>query len=283
MDFHATITPGIARRTLPLVALATAAVLAFAACTSSGAGASPSGEPRSGGPALEGTAWQLTDYVGPEGGTVAVPEAVAATATFADGKVSGNAGCNQYNGTYTLDGDKLAIGDVSTTMMACPGARAAVETAYLAALGKVATYAIAGETLELRTAEGAVGLRYKVAVAPSLTKTRWVANTINNGKGGAESVVADSTVTAVFAEDGTVAGSGGCNTYSGTYTVDGTSLSFGPLASTQMACADEALSQQEASFFAALERVSTYAFDGDNLELRDADGALQARFEPTLP
>ena len=35
----------------------------------------------------------------------------------------------------------------------------ALEKAYMAALEKVATYAISGDTLELRTAEGKVGLR----------------------------------------------------------------------------------------------------------------------------
>jgi hypothetical protein len=33
-----------------------------------------------------------------------------------------------------------------------------------------------------------------------------------------------------------VSGTGGCNTFSGTYTTDGDTISFGPLASTMMAC-----------------------------------------------
>jgi heat shock protein HslJ len=232
---------------------------------------------------LEGTAWQLTDYVGPDGKTLAVPEAVAATATFADGKVTGNGGCNQYTGSYTLDGDKLAISGVAATSMACPEVQMAVETAYFAALGKVATYAIAGGILELMTAEGTVGLRYRAAETPSLTKTLWVATMINTGTGATASVVAGSTVTAIFAEDGTVAGSGGCNKYNGTYTVDGAALTFGPLLSTKMACANEAVTKQEANYLAALAKVTTHAFSGDNLELRDADGALQVKFEPKLP
>ena len=287
MDRQSSIAAGIARRALPFVALAAVAGLALAACTSAGASpsasAAPSVEPGSASPPLEGTAWQLSDYVGPQGGTLPVPDAVAATATFTGGKVSGNAGCNQYNGAYTLDGDKITIGALAMTAMACPEPQMALEQAYAAALAKVATYAISGDTLELKTAEGKVGLRFKVAETPALTKTRWVATTINNGKGGAESVVAGSTVTAIFAEDGTVAGSGGCNTYSGAYTVDGTTLDFGPLASTKMACADEGVSQQEANYFAALDKVTTFAFSGDRLELRAADGALQVEYQPTLP
>jgi heat shock protein HslJ len=296
---YASVAAGFARRALPGFALTVAATLAVAACTSgagaspSGAGASPSGaspsvvspsgEPPSVSPALEGTAWQLTDYVGPAGSTLAVPEAVAATATFTDGTMAGNAGCNQYTATYTLDGDKITIGTPAMTAMACPEPQMALEKAYTTALAKVATYAIAGQTLELRTAEGTVGLRYKAAETPTLTKTRWVATSINTGTGATQSVVAGSTVTAIFGEDGTVAGSGGCNTYNGTYTVDGAALMFGPILSSKMACADEALTKQETNFFAALAKVTTHAFSGDNLELRDAEGALQVEFRPTLP
>ena len=153
---------------------------------------------------------------------------MAASATFTDGKMAGNAGCNQYTAAYTLDGEKLAISGVATTAMACPAIPSALEKAYLAALEKVATYAIRGATLELTTAEGKVGLRFAAAEAPALAKTRWVATMINTGTGAVASVVAGSTVTAVFAEDGTVAGSGGCNTYNGPYKVDGASIEHRP-------------------------------------------------------
>lgn len=269
-----------ARRALPFVALAAAAVLAVA-CTSGGA--SPSASSRAAAVPLEGTAWQLTDYVGPEGGSLPVPEGLAASATFDAGTVSGNAGCNQYNATYTLDGDKLSIATPSMTAMACPAPQMALETAYTTALQKVATYQVSGDTLELKTAEGKVGLRYAAAEAPSLTKTRWVATMINNGTGATASVVAGSTVTAVFGEDGKVAGSGGCNDFNGTYTLDGAALDFGPLMSTKKACADEAISKQEASYFAALDKVATYAFSGADLQLRAADGSLQVEYRSTLP
>jgi heat shock protein HslJ len=271
----------IARRAAPLVTLAVASALAFSACTSSG-GASPSADPVGAGTPLEGTAWQLTDYIGPEGGTLSMPEAVAASATFADEKMAGNAGCNQHTAAYTLDGDAMAISGVATTAMACPAIPSAVEKAYLAALDAVATYTIRGAELELATAEGKVGLRFAAAEAPALAKTRWVATMINTGTGAVASVVAGSTVTAIFAEDGTVAGSGGCNTYNGPYKADGASIDIGPLASTMMACADAAVSQQEASYLAALDKAATHAFNGDRLQLRAVDGALLVEYRATL-
>ena len=270
-----------------LVALTALAALAVAACTSS-SGTSPaasskaaaSGAPAS--PALEGTAWQLTDYAGPQGTVIPVPEKVAATATFKDGKVSGNSGCNTYNGSYTVTGSDLTISPLASTLMACGPIPTAVETAFNATLPKMTTYTISGDTLELKTAEGKVGMRFKVATAPALTGTRWVATGINNGRGGVQSVVAGSTVTALFAETATVSGSGGCNEYNGSYTVTGADLTFGPLASTKKACADAGVGDQEAAYFAALGKVKTFAINGDKLELRDANGALQVSYQATL-
>jgi heat shock protein HslJ len=289
MSRHASAARRIARRAAPYVALSAAAALALAACTSGGASpsakavASPSANPGAGATTLEGTAWQLTDYLGPQGTTVPVPPAVAATATFTAGTVAGNAGCNTYRGAYTLDGDKITIGQVAMTAMACPEPQMALEKAYTTALGAVATYSISGTTLELKTAEGKVGLRYAAATPPSLTKTSWVAVGINNGKGGVGGVVAGSEVTAIFGDDGTLTGNGGCNTYHGTYTADGAVMKIGPVASTKMACADEATSQQETNYFAALEKVTNYALKGDRLELRAADGSLQVDYTVAAP
>ncbi|MDR1090227.1 MAG: META domain-containing protein [Prevotella sp.] len=39
----------------------------------------------------------------------------------ADGNVAGNAGCNNYRSTYTLDSNTVTFGPVISTKMACPG------------------------------------------------------------------------------------------------------------------------------------------------------------------
>jgi putative lipoprotein len=77
--------------------------------------------------------------------------------------------------------------------------------------------------------------------------------------------------------EGQVAGSAGCNRFSGPCTVDGSTLTFGNLASTRMACADGM--DQEAAFLAALARVRSWRIAGDRLELLDAGGASQAGFQ----
>jgi heat shock protein HslJ len=271
------------------VALAIGIAFAFSACTSSAGGSAgpssgqSSGASPSSASGIEGTLWRLSEYIGPEGNSVTVPEAASASATFAAGKVSGNAGCNDYTGSYTIDGDKLTFGTIASTTKACGPIPTALETAYLAALGKVATFSVSADTLELKTAEGKVGLKYAAVKAATLTGTRWVATGVNNGAGGVVSVVAGTTVTAMFGTDGKVAGSGGCNTYNGPFTSDATAIKIGPLASTKKLCATPTgVDDQESQFLAAMQKATKYSISGTKLELRDDSGALQVSFQPTL-
>ncbi len=259
----------------------------LAACTSGAGASSSSGASRAGSPAapatLEGTPWTLTAYTGTDGKSAPVPATVEATATFADGKVTGSAGCNTYTASYTVSGQKLTIGPAATTQMACPPPASVVEAAFLAALGNVASYAIDGSTLELQGSDGKAGLTFVATTPSSLTGTRWVATGVNNGKGGVESIVTGTTLTAIFTAPGAMAGSGGCNDYNGPYTTSGGTIKIGPLAATLKICASPAgVDDQEAQYFAALQKATKFAISFDTLELRDDSGALQASFRATL-
>lgn len=233
---------------------------------------------------LEGIEWRLTHHLGSEGELVPVVEEVMATATFIDGSVAGSTGCNRYHAQCRVDDDRLAVEVIAMTMMACDPERSAVERAFTSALEAAITYAIAGETLDLADANGRVVLRLRAVPALVLEGSRWIATMINNGRGGVASLVEGTVVTAEFGTDGRVAGSGGCNRFSGGYTLQGNSLAIGPVASTKMACLEpEGVGQQESAYFAALARVASWSFRDDRLQLRDADGALQVEFrsEPT--
>jgi heat shock protein HslJ len=75
-----------------------------------------------------------------------------------------------------------------------------------------------------------------------------------------------------FRAEGAVAGLGGCNRFSGSYAPSDTSLEFGPLAATMMACPDPQM-QVEQRFFGAVSQVRGFARDRVDLTLTDADGA----------
>ena len=81
----------------------------------------------------------------------------------------------------------------------------------------------------------------------------------------------------VFNADGTINGTGGCNTFGGGVTIDGATLKFGKLRSTMMACEEEAKSHQEAAFHEALSRTASYALETGELALLDTAGSVVAR------
>jgi heat shock protein HslJ len=74
-----------------------------------------------------------------------------------------------------------------------------------------------------------------------------------------------------FPEAGRVAGNGSCNRFTGTVTITGDQLKMGPLASTRMACADNAVNQQEGTYFKALDAANRYSYQDPYL-LIYADG-----------
>jgi copper homeostasis protein (lipoprotein) len=76
-----------------------------------------------------------------------------------------------------------------------------------------------------------------------------------------------------------VQGSAGCNRMTGTYQLTGTSLKFGPLATTRMAC--PAMDVEQA-FLLALDGTTRYEIVGSSLTLYGAAGAL-ARLEAPPP
>lgn len=96
---------------------------------------------------LEGTSWELQ-------GTL--PDA-RITAEFRGGTISGSGGCNTYSGPYTSTGsNNISVGGLVTSQMACDEAIMEQEQAYLAALGTAQSYSIAGNTLTIAHAGGAL-------------------------------------------------------------------------------------------------------------------------------
>lgn len=277
-----------ARLTFAAAVLAVAG-LVLAACSpiqdTRGAAAPEEAAPaEAGAPALEGTNWLLESFASADGQATAALEGVQVTALFADGQVSGSAGCNNYSGGYTVDGSSLTVGPLVSTMMACIGPVMDQETAYLTALQSAASYAIVDGTLQISDAAGQVVLTYGVQVLPTLTGTTWYATGVNNGRQAVVSLVAGSEITAVFAEDGSLAGSAGCNNYFSSFTTDGDQIQIAPAGSTMMMCEEpQGLMEQEAAYLTALTTAATYSIRGDQLELRTADGALAVSYTATPP
>ncbi|RUA18112.1 MAG: hypothetical protein DSY55_00790 [Clostridia bacterium] len=99
---------------------------------------------------LIGTAWHLTALNSGKSGMISnlVTERIAMTLDN-NNQVSGNAGCNNYFGSYQIHGESLTFGVIAATEMACPEPEGVMETesAFLDMLSKVKNYEIQGEKL----------------------------------------------------------------------------------------------------------------------------------------
>jgi heat shock protein HslJ len=73
-------------------------------------------------------------------------------------------------------------------------------------------------------------------------------------------VIANSKASIAFPEVGRVAGNGSCNRFTGSVTITGDTLKFGPVASTRMACMDGGVSAQEDAYLKALDAANRYEF-----------------------
>ena len=123
---------------------------------------------------------------------------------------------------------------------------------------------------------------------PALIATLLFAAGCGGGSGGGSSSTDTSDLTGVVwvllgVEQATpsiqfaakqVSGSAGCNRFSGSYTVDGDRMSFGPLATTQMACPPPA-DEVERMFLKALDGVTHWRVDSGKLVL---SGSKTLRF-----
>jgi heat shock protein HslJ len=74
-----------------------------------------------------------------------------------------------------------------------------------------------------------------------------------------------------------ISGSGGCNRLMGSYEVHGDSLTFGPIATTRMAC--PAGMETETAFLSALAQVRRWKAEAKHLSLSDSTGKILAQFE----
>ena len=218
--------------------------------------------------ALESASWRLASLPGHAPAVLAALER-GMTARFEAGRVTGFAGCNTFTGPYTLKGNRLTVGALAGTMMACPEPAMSLERAFHAALTGTFSYTIAGARLSLTSDSGA-RLAFDKEAPVTLAGGAWEVTGFNNGRQAVLSPIAGTELTVAF-ENGTVSGKAGCNTFSATYSTKGDRITVGPAATTRMMCSD-AVMTQEREFLKALESATTWSFDGRLLHLHRADG-----------
>jgi heat shock protein HslJ len=225
---------------------------------------------------LANTEWLLSTMDG-----APIASGTNVTLGFGLAQASGNSGCNDYTTSYQVSGNRdLTFGDVAATRKLCDAAANAVEAKYYASLALVVRFGLAGGGLTLLDRTNSAVLTFAPAPAQSLVGP-WIATAVNNGSGGVTSVPAGVTGAVSFFADGHLEGFGGCNNFSGSYTVKGDSLTVGPMMSTMMACPDPA-GTFETQFLTALQNSTKWSVSAGKLDLRDDTGAQQVAAETAI-
>ncbi len=198
---------------------------------------------------------------------------------FDNGSVSGSGGCNSMSGAYTLDGDVLRTEALATTEMACDDDRMAQDDWLADLLGAGPTLALDGATLTLTTDTVELVMTDREVADPDrpLVGTVWQGTTIIDGETASNSAAVEA-VELTFGSDGRVSVKSGCNSGSGSYDASSTTLSsgtltFGPIATTKMMCADEAMAV-ETHVLRVLDGETDFTIEAASLTLTNGDIGL---------
>jgi heat shock protein HslJ len=221
-------------------------------------------------PALIGTTWRLLGYHGNSAELTPALAGAEVTAFF-DGRggLTGSAGCNTYQASYTTNRDALTIRTPSSTLKTCdsPSGVMEQEQRYLAGLPSVATFTVAGPFLQLFTREGAVFAIYR-ATPPSqelpLVGTSWYIQEFRRANGVINGVPNPRDYTLAFAAEGQMTIRADCNSGTGSYTADGKNISIKVLEMTKAACSANSLSEP---FLLTLAQATTYQQTSGSLTL----------------
>ena len=172
-------------------------------------------------------------------------------------------------GPYAIDGDRLVVQQLAMTEMACePGLMD--QDAWLADLLDGASIRLDGDTLTLSKDGAALTLVDREVADPDrpLLGTRWVVDGLVEGD--AVSSVPVGVVAALTFSDGRVDVEAGCNQGAGAVAVTETTMTFGPIALTKMACEGGAM-DVERIVSSVLGGEARYVIDARALTL-DAGG-----------
>jgi heat shock protein HslJ len=221
---------------------------------------------------LKGTLWLLNSFVSAD----AVSSTLAGStisAEIRDDMISGSAGCNRYFASLIETGGRLEIGPLGMTRMACEDGLMQQEALFARILQAVTGWQIDGHSLTLTTADGeALVFSGEAMPEATLEGPTWSLLGFQTGEMLASPLT--NTVITVTFEGGNVGGNAGCNSFGGSYSVDGTQLTIGQdMFSTAMSCGDET-DAQERRFLQALASAESFTLADGKLMISHAGGEL---------
>lgn len=105
-----------------------------------------------------GTTWKLDSLI--DGNTVSTTQGEGTLVLKDDGTLSGNTGCRQFHGSYTITDGELSAPKLATTMQACPKGLDAQDQLVQSVITGPSLVSVEGGALTLELADGS-GLMYQ--------------------------------------------------------------------------------------------------------------------------
>jgi len=220
---------------------------------------------------LSGSTWNVTGFNNGRQGVVSPIVGSPISLSFADGRVSGRTGCNNFTGSYTLKGNNIKVSQLANTNMMCPAEGVmAQESQFLKALESAVTWSLEGDRLDMHRADGERALEGTPEAAATLTGRTWNVTGFNNGRTAVISPIAGTQLNFTFG-NGRVTGMSGCNTFRASFTQQGDTIRIGSTSTTRRRCPGN-VTTQERDFLRALRSSARWSIQGGQLNMHRADG-----------
>jgi heat shock protein HslJ len=192
--------------------------------------------------------------------------------TFQDGSIGAVAGCNNMGGSYVITDGVLEVGELVQTEMACAEALMDQDMRLAAFLTSSPEVTVDGDDLTLEGSDSSIDFQNREVVDPDRPLQGTIWNVTGSTSPDAVSSVPEGA--SIRITDDTVKVDTGCNTGSGSATVDGDTITFGPIALTKKAC-DEALTELENQVLTVLDGEVSYDIQASSMTLLNGDEGLQ--------
>jgi heat shock protein HslJ len=190
--------------------------------------------------------------------------------------LSASAGCNTFAALYRVDGGVLSMTDGAMTEMGCEPDLMAQDDWLFGLLGAQPAITLTGDELELEEGDTVITLLDREVADPDLPLIGpiWTVTAIITGD-ATSSVPEGIVATMVFTEDGLVMVNTGCNTGNGSVEIRTSTIVFGEMAMTRVACSGEAALMERAMLQVLGADLVRYAVDASQLELSIGGSGLQ--------
>lgn len=193
---------------------------------------------------------------------------------FTGSDVQITAGCNTMNGSYTLEEERLEVGPLASTEMACPEPLMDQELWVSELLEEPVTME-GGEEFTLTAGDVVLTLEDRKNMTPdaSLTGTTWQLDSLIDGESATSAPTGNATIT--LDGSGNIKVRSYCNNGAGKVTVGDGTMDIGAIMMTMRACEDPEKGKAESAMKKVLNGEVSFEIEEKRLTITKGGQALE--------